>query len=173
MPTFWTSRAWSDSHSDLFIRNIYTGLDGDDSAHREWAEFEANNARPTWPTLDEVMRWANQNSAANGPVGQVAGLKAEDYQLALDAAIEDHAERCHLNVRPVDANGAVDPDGDPVLIPAKVKLATIIQATSWAGRAKTPNGIAGASEIGGILRVSAYDPTAEKLLAGHLHLGIA
>lgn len=132
--------------------------------------FVPNNVRPTWPTLDEVLRWANQNSAANGPVGQVAEANAERFQLALDAAVERISKRCHLQVRPVDAGGAVDEGGDPVEIPAGVKLATIKQSVRWARRAMTPDGIAGSSEITGLIRTTALDPDIEAELELWLEL---
>jgi hypothetical protein len=156
----------------LFTRNILTGLDGDDTAHREWAEFDTHAQAQTWPTVDEVLRWANQNTTASG-AGTVAGPQPERYQLALDAAIQRVGDRCHLLARPVDAAGDVDPDGDPVPVPATVKLATIMLATRIARRAQTPDGIAGSSEIGGLIRTSSMDPDIEALLAPHIHLGIA
>jgi hypothetical protein len=175
MTEFWT-RAWTDSNRDLFERNILTttdGATGDGAAFREWAEFDTHAQAQTWPTLDEVLRWANQNSAHVGGAGTVAAPPSERYQLALDAAIQRIGDRCHILARPVDANGDVDPDGDPVPVPATVKLAAIMLATRIARRAQTPDGIAGSSEIGGLIRTSSMDPDIEALLAPHIHLGLA
>ena len=168
-----TSRAWTDSNRDYFERNIVTagGIVADNPAAREYGEFAANNARPTWPTWDEVARWDSQNVAYTAPAGG-ATPPPERIQLALDAAIERHAGRCHLNVRPIDPDGVVDPDGDPVEIPAAVKLATIMLAARLARRAQTPDGIAGTSEITGLIRTSSMDPDIEALLAPHLALGL-
>ena len=131
--------------------------------------FVPNNVKPTWPTLDEVLRWDAQNSSPL-PAGGAATPAVERVQLALDAVIEYHAEVCHLQVRPVDTNGDVDPDGDPVPITAKVKLATIMRAARWARRAQTPDGIAGISEITGLIRTTAYDPDIDQMLALDRHL---
>jgi hypothetical protein len=170
--TQWTSRAWTDSHADGFTHNIITlgdGIGGESAEARAYNEFAPNNVRPTWPTTDEVLRWAAQNSYP----GSGATIPVEDYQLCLDAAVESHAGRCHLHVRPVDANGAVDPVGAPVVIPAGVKLATIMRAVRWARRKNTPDGIAGSSEITGLIRTSSMDPDIEAMLAPHLALGLA
>lgn len=122
--------------------------------------FTPNNARPTWPTLDEAARWAS----VNGYPGAGAATNVENLQLCLDAAIERLSKRTNIQVRPVDSAGAVDPLGAPVQIPAGVKLATIMLAVRVADRARTPGGIAGASEIGGLIRTTSYDPDIEELL---------
>jgi hypothetical protein len=131
--------------------------------------FIPNNDRPTWPTLDETVRWAesinNYPGAGGGP-----RLNIENLQLCLDVAVERISKRCNIQVRPVDGTGAVDPDGDPVLVPAGVKLATIMQAARWARRAMTPDGVLGASEIAGVIRTTAFDPDIESMLADWLHL---
>lgn len=126
--------------------------------------FVPNNVRPTWPTVDEVLRWDTQNQYP-GITGQLPTAPVEVVQLALDAAIETASMRCHLQVRPVDANGAVDPDGDPVEIPANVKLWVIMEAIRRARRRFTPDGVAGQGELGALMRVSGYDAHAEALLA--------
>ncbi len=131
--------------------------------------FIPNNDRPTWPTLDEVTRWVE--SVNNYPgAGAAPRVNVENLQLALDAAIERISKRCNIQVRPVDSAGAVDPDGDPVEIPAGVKLATIMQAGRWARRAMTPDGVLGESEISGVIRTTALDPDVESMLADWLHL---
>lgn len=122
--------------------------------------FTPNNQRPTWPSIDEAARWAT----VNGYPGAGAATNVENLQLCLDAAIERHSKRTNIQVRPVDVNGDVDPLGTPVAIPAGVKLATIMLAVRVADRARTPNGIAGASEIGGLIRTTSYDPDIEALL---------
>lgn len=175
MPEYWTSRAWSDSHSDYFTRNILTFGDlgpGWSSAEAEaYAAWSPNNIRPTWPTLDEATRWAESINNYPG-VGATPRLNVENLQLCLDAAIEYHAARCHIHVRPVDATGAVDPDGDPVEIPAAVKLATIKRAVRWARRAMTPDGIAGGGDITGLIRTSSLDPDIEAELAPWIMPGL-
>lgn len=177
MATFYTSRAWAQvtgAHADFFTRNIVATIGGlgDDETAREANEFDTHAQAQTWPTVDEVARWAQQNTTASGS-GTIAGPPLERYQLALDAAIQRIGDRCHLLARPVDINGDVDPDGDPVPVPATVKLATIMLAVRIARRAQTPDGIAGSSEIGGLIRTSSMDPDIEALLAPHVHLGLA
>jgi hypothetical protein len=170
--TQWTSRAWSDSHADSFTHNLITlgdGIGGESAEARDYLAFTPNNARPTWPTLDEVLRWGAQNSYPGTP----SPLPVEIYQLCLDASVENLAGRCHLLVRPVDANDAVDPLGDPVEIPAAIKLGTTMQAVHWARRQNTPDGIAGTSEITGLLRVASLDPDVERLVFPHLVFGLA
>lgn len=122
--------------------------------------FVPNNVRPTWPTLDEAMRWAKVNSYP----GAASATNVENLQICLDATIERLSKRCHIQVRPVDSAGDVDPDGDPVEVPADVKLAAIMHAVRFANRALTPNGIAGTSEITGLIRTTSYDPDVEALL---------
>lgn len=125
--------------------------------------FEPNNQRPTWPTLDEVTRWAQ--SVNNYPgAGGGSTINVEVLQIALDASIERISARTHFQVRPVDSTGAVDPDGDPVLIPSGVKTATIMQAAKWARRVFTQDGIVGASDVTGFIRALAFDPDVEIML---------
>lgn len=172
MPEFWTSRAWTDSHADYFTRNIWTFNPGASLAEAEaYASWEPNNQRPTWPTLDEVTRWAQSINSYPG-TGAGTTVNVENLQLCLDAAIEEIASRTHIQVRPVDTTGAVDEDGTAVEVPARVKLATIMQAVRWGRRPMTPDGIAGASEVTGFIRTSALDPDIEKMLGGLIALGL-
>lgn len=129
--------------------------------------FTPNGERSTWPTLDECVRWAQSVNNYPGSGGAVT-VNAENLQLCLDAAIERISGRTEIQVRPVDANGAVDPGGTAVEIPATVKLATIMQAVRWARRAMTPDGVLGASEIAGLIRASSFDPDVEAMLARHV-----
>ena len=131
--------------------------------------FAPNNVRPTWPTLDEVTRWAESISNYPGAGGQ-SRTNLEVLQLCLDAAVERIAARTHIQVRPVDANGAVDAGGTPVEIPAGVKLGTIMQATRWARRPMSPDGVLGSSEISGVIRAQAIDPDIEAMLVEWLEL---
>jgi hypothetical protein len=132
--------------------------------------FVPNNDRPTWPTLDEAARWAQSISSYPAIAGGASAVNVENLQLCLDAAIERISKRTHRQVRPVDSAGAVDPLGAPVKIPVDVKLATIMLAVRVARRAMTPDGIAGASEIGGLIRTTSYDPDIEGLLFNWLEL---
>jgi hypothetical protein len=54
-----------------------------------------------------------------------------------------------------------------------VKLYTIMRAVRLARRRQTPDGIAGTSEIGGMIRTTSYDADAEALIAPYLFLGLA
>lgn len=169
MPLFVTSRAWSDSHADLFTRNILTYVGEVDSEEARAANEWASNAeQPTWPDLAEVMRWASQNAYPGA-----ASAPAEVLQLCRDAAVSRLAERCGLYVRPVDANGDVDPSADPVPIPPEVKLAAVMLAARLAERQRTPGGLAGSAEISGLIRTSSIDPDIEALIANHRRLGLA
>lgn len=173
MPDYFTRQWWSDSHADFFTRNILTlGDPGWSSAEAEaYATFTPNNERPTWPTLDEVTRWAE--SVNNYPgAGAAPRVKMENLQLGLSAAVELVSMKTHLQVRPVDSAGAVDPDGDPVEIPATVKLATIMQAVRWAGRAMSPHGVIGDSEVSGAIRAQAMDPDIERMLFAWSYVGL-
>ena len=169
MTRFWTSRAWSDgrrwsnAHGDLFIRNVFAvdGL-GDDPAAAEANRFDVGDIDVPWPTLAQVERWEAQNDYP----GQ-STVAAERLEIALRASIRRVAERCHLRVLPED------PAGGPVLIPADVALATIMLTVRLARRASTPDGIAGSSEIAGLVRTSSMEPDIEALLAPHVHLGLA
>ena len=168
------TRAWfTDAHSDFFVRNVLAfcpGL-GDDDAVRAANLFEPNTQRVTWPTLDEVTRWDQASMAPTG-VGH-AGPRLEALELCLAAAIDRIAERIGVDPRPVDADGAVDPDGDPVEIRATVKLAVVMQTVRWAARVDTPTGVAGASELAGVIRVTALDPDIETMLGNQLRVGLA
>lgn len=172
MAEFWTRSAWSDSHSDFFARNILAFSPGWESAEAAAiAGFIPNNVRPTWPTLDEVTRWAESINSYPG-AGAAPRVNVENLQLALDAAIEHVSMRIHEQVRPVDSAGAVDPDGDPVEIPATAKLATIMQSVRWARRAMSPDGVIGDSEISGTIRASALDGDIEKMLFAWSFVGL-
>ena len=131
--------------------------------------FIPNNDRPTWPTLDEVTRWAESINNYPG-AGATPRLNVENLQICLDVATERISKRCHIQIRPVDGTGAVDPGGTPVEIPAGVKLATIMQAARWARRAWTPDGVLGASDIAGVIRATAFDPDIESMLTDWLEL---
>lgn len=127
------------------------------------AYFIPNNDRPTWPTLDEVTRWAE--SVNSYPTqGGTPRTNMENMQLCLDAAVERISKHTNVQVRPVDSAGAVDPDGEPVPISARMKLATIMQTVAWYGRAFTPNGVLGSSELGAVIRVQGFDPGVERIL---------
>jgi len=127
------------------------------------AYFIPNNDRPTWPTLDEVTRWAESINNYPG-LSAVPRLNIENLQLALDAAVERISKHTHVQVRPVDVNGDVDPDGAPVKISARMKLATTMQTISWYRRSFTPDGVLGASDLAGIIRVQGLDPGIELML---------
>lgn len=168
--TYWTTRAWTDSNRDGFERNlIYVGSPWSSAEAAAYAEWEPNNSRPGWPTIDEVTRWAQSINNYPG-VTQPPTLNVENLQLALDAAIERVATRTHFQVRPVDANGDVDPGGTAVEIPATVKLATIMLAVRLARRAMTPDGLAGSADL--LIRTSSIDPDIESMLAPWLALGL-
>lgn len=172
MPEFWTSRAWTDSHSDFFIRNIWAFSPGWESAEAAaTASFTPNNVRPTWPTLDEVTRWAESINNYPG-AGAGSRVNLENLQLALDAAVELVSMLIHEQVRPVDSAGEVDPGGTPVEIPATAKLATIMQATRWARRAMSPDGVLGTSDISGVIRAQAMDPDIERMLFAWSYVGL-
>lgn len=125
--------------------------------------FVPNNDRPTWPTFDEVVRWMEAANTYPG-MGAAPTVNPEVVQLCLDVAVERISKRTNYQTRPVDANGVVDPGGDPVEIPAGVKLATIMQAARWARRPMTPDGVLGASEVAGLIRTTAFDPDIELML---------
>jgi hypothetical protein len=131
--------------------------------------FTPNNVRPTWPTLDEVQRWAESISNYPGAGGQ-SRTNLEVLQLCLDVAVEKISKRTNFQVRPIDVNGDPDPGGTPVAIPAGVKLGTIMQATRWARRPMSPDGVLGSSEISGVIRAQAIDPDIEAMLVDWLEL---
>jgi hypothetical protein len=131
--------------------------------------FVPNNQRGTWPTFDEVLRWDAQNSYP-GITGGLSSAPAEAVALALDAATERASHRCHIQVQPVDTAGEVDPDGDPVLIPAGVKLWVIMEAVRLVRHRHTPDGMAGSAELGTLMRVSGFDAHAETLISPWLDL---
>ncbi len=169
MVTNYTSQAWTGSHLDYFARNIITTA-GDEAAiteaqARKLNEFRSNAVARTWPTVDELVAWldaGNYGPTVNNP---------EAAQWALDAAIDDIAEGCGLHVYPVDANGAVDQTADPVQIPPKVFVATLIEAAHL--YVSPPTGVIGSNEIGGAVRVSSYAPGVDRLLRNHLLPGLA
>lgn len=174
MVVYYTSRAWD--NQDYFERNIVT-LGGlgftDDAEAKAYNEFVPNNARPTWPDITEVSRWAESINSYPALFGDAPSVNLDILATCLAAAIEKISDRTHIQVRPVDANGDVDELADPVKIPVVVKLATIMQAVRWARRPMTPDGIAGSSELGGIIRTSALDPDVEAMIGGELSLGLA
>lgn len=166
--TDYTWPAWTDSNRDYFERNLlFTDWLGAEA--NAAAEFVPNNLRPTWPTLDEVTRWAQSVNDYPGMSG--TAVNVENLQLCLDAAIERIATRTHFQVHPLDVGGGVD-YGTLGEVPADVKLATIMTAARWADRARTITGIAGSSEITGLIRTSSFDPDVESLLAPWLSLGL-
>jgi hypothetical protein len=174
VPT-WTSRAWYDQHQDYPTRNLLYvpgTAEGDGAEARAYNQFTPNNERPTWPTLDEVMRWDKQNLYP-GVTGSMPTSDPEMVQFCLDAAIERASGRCHLHVQPVDGAGAGARGGAPVRIPAGVKLWTVMETVRLARRRQTPDGMAGSAELGNLMRVSGYDAHAEAQIEQHLVLGLA
>lgn len=129
--------------------------------------FTPNNQRPTWPTLDEAIRW--DKSANSYPGASTGSVNVENLQLCLDVAVERISKRTNIQVHPVDVAGVVD-YGTLEQVPAGVKLATIMQSVRWARRAMTPDGIAGSSEITGLIRTTAFDPDVEAMLELTLEL---
>lgn len=170
MVTNYTSRAWTDSHIDFFTRNIYTVNDdggGDLAAARARNEFLSNAVGLPWPTEDEVMQWREHN----GQGEEVTAPQALVWATA--AAVSRIAERCGLLVLPVDADGVVDPAGDPVKVPPEIFLAACMQAARWYERRITASGVLGSDSLGGTVRVGRFDADVEALIANHVEFGLA
>lgn len=169
MVDYWTTRA----HSDFFARNILTlyGYGGDSAEARAYNEFVSNAAPVTWPTLDELQVWVQSTTYQGAAGGDTTHV--ELLQLALDVAVSRIAQRTGNYVRPVDANGDVDPTGAPVEILPELKLAAIMQAFKWYERRSSPNGVLGATEFGGVIRAKSLDPDVEAMIGNELQFGLA
>ncbi len=122
----WTTAA----HADFFERNIVTEhFAADSAAARAYNEFVSNAQTVTWPTIGELQTWV-ESPSYQGVVGG-DGTDVALLQLVLDVAVSKIAGATGNYVRPVDADGAVDPAGSPVQILPEIKLAAIIQASIW------------------------------------------
>lgn len=128
---------WSGSNADYFTRNILTyvppywatGL-GETDVDELLANICATNGpKAPWPTERDVRAWAEIDGHPD-----VSGTDSTNPQAlvwATRAAVSRIATLKGLPVLPVDADGAVDPEGDPVEIEPHVWLAVVMQAARW------------------------------------------
>lgn len=77
----------------------------------------------------------------------------------LDTAVEDVESRINL------PDGTTDSD-----YPQKVRTAILMLATRLQKRASSPEGVAGMSDLGVVVRILGSDPDIERLLARYLKL---
>ena len=165
--------ASTDSHLDFFTRNIHTfrSLDWADAAATAVAEqnlFTSNAHRLPWPTTDDLYKWMDNNNQSNTFAGN-----QEAAQWALAASVDDMSETCGFQVYAVDDDGVIDPAADAPLIPARVFVATLLQA-AWLYKLYTaPNGIVGGNEFGGVVRSSSYAPGVRRLIRNFVQIGLA
>lgn len=152
------------SNRDWFERNILAGYVPSAPAD----PFRSNALAWTWPTPNDLADWMKQSGVAVDTTTKVPAL-----ELALASAISRIAERTCFHVRPVDANGDVDPAGDAVEIPPEIHLATLMTAHRWYRRPSSPDGVMGANELAGVIRINGYDPDVEALLSNYDSPGLA
>lgn len=161
--THWTTNA----HADFFSRNILSFLVPPTTASEGYETFRANGETVNWPDHGEVARWMP---------GDPSSVEDQNLILAVAAANNKISERTGFNVRPLDANGDPLNPGDPgylaVEIPPEIKLAAMLQAARWYRRHMTPEGVLGANDFDGVVRVSRIDPDIADLIAGYRQLGL-
>lgn len=106
------------------------------------------------PTINDLIGWLKLQSNPSTETRAV-------YQEALDVAIEDIETR--IDNRFVLASGTGDLT-DEANYPQKVRTAILMDATRIAKRSTSPEGVAGMSELGAVVRILGLDPDIERLI---------
>ncbi len=138
MPVSW-------SNVDYFTRNIGTLISGPSATSTatvaELLEHMCSSNGPdawTWPTAADVAEWTEAAGHPEVTGGDSSRPKA--LEMATAAAVNRVATLKGIPVLPVDADGAVDPAGEQVLIEARVYLATCLLAARLYDRRTSPDG---------------------------------
>lgn len=128
MPVSW-------SNVDYFTRNIGTLLTGPLTASSETVDellahmLATNGPTVPWPTAGDVRAWAEIDG--HPEVSGTDSTNPRALEWATSAAVARVAKLKGLPVLPVDADGNVDTDGDPVTVDPDIWLAVVIQAARW------------------------------------------
>ncbi len=112
------------------------------------------------PTITDLVGWLKLQSTPNA-----ADLAV--YQEALDTSFDDVESRISNDF--VIADGAGDLT-DPSHYPQKVRTAVLMNATRLAKRSTSPEGVAGMSELGAVVRILGLDPDIERLIRRYRRL---
>ncbi len=107
----------------------------------------------TKPTTDDLVGWLKLQSAPGAETRAV-------YDRVVAGAVSYIESRINLPVGTTDN-----------LYPDDVALAILMTAARFAKRSTSPEGVAGLSDLGAVIRIQAKDPDVEVLLLRYLKLG--
>lgn len=107
------------------------------------------------PVIGDLIGWLKLQSDPNEATKAV-------YQEALDVAIDDIETRCD--------NAFVLATGDGDMLdaenyPRKMRVAILMDAARIAKRSTSPEGVAGMSDLGTVIRILGSDPDIERFIA--------
>ena len=106
------------------------------------------------PTVSDLVGWLKLQSTPDDPTLAV-------YQEALDAAIEDIESRCDNTFVLATGDGDMK---DPANYPQKMRTAVLINASRINKRPGSPEGVAGMSDLGVVVKIMGMDPDVERLI---------
>ncbi len=106
----------------------------------------------TKPNTDDLIGWLKLQSPPDPDTLAV-------YDECVAGAIEDIESRINLPEGTTDDN-----------YPRKVRVAVLMDAARLAKRSTSPEGVAGLSDIGAVVRVLGKDPDIERLIVRYLKL---
>ncbi len=101
----------------------------------------------TKPTTDDLIGWLKLQS----PISEES---QEVYDECIAVAIDDIESRVNL------PDGTTDED-----YPQKLRTAILMDAARIAKRSTSPEGVAGMSDLGAVVRILGTDPDIERLIA--------
>jgi hypothetical protein len=104
------------------------------------------------PTTEDLVAWLKLQSPPSDEAMAV-------YEECVTVAVEDIESRINL------PDGTTDED-----YPPKIRLAIILLASRLAKRSTSPEGVAGMSDLGAVVRILGTDPDIERLIRRHLKL---
>lgn len=106
----------------------------------------------TKPDVNSLIGWLKLQSP---PTPDTLAV----YETCIEVAIEDIESRINLPAGTTDEN-----------YPTKIAAAIIMNAARLAKRSTSPEGVAGMSDIGAVVRILSRDPDVERLVSRYLKL---
>lgn len=112
------------------------------------------------PTVDDLVGWLKLQSDPDSPTLAV-------YNECFTAAIDDIESRVSSDFVIADGFSLVEGDDN---YPPRVRTAVLIKAARLAKRSTSPEGVAGMSEYGVVIRIMSNDPDIEGLITRYKKL---
>jgi hypothetical protein len=109
------------------------------------------------PTTDDLVGWIKPQSAPSDETLAV-------YDEAMDSALDYIESRINL---PSTVDGSAESNAN---YPQRIRTAILLTAARLAKRSTSPEGVAGMSDLGAVVRVLPADPDVERLIMRFLKL---